>query len=164
MRNRWNNFYCCSMYNFIQIRFEAHLPKGAHLPNGWAGLELIPESKTAHIIPELEKSEYKREPIKVVMSLTKDETKTLIIARFGMLECGKNYKGTLNESCLTCNVEDNEEHRLNGCLKFREINYVDCDERIPLRNIYSDDLNVLKLIMKRINTTWNLKIGHGSMN
>ena len=38
--------------------------------------------------------EYKREPSKVVMSLTKHETKALIIARFGMLECGRNYKGS----------------------------------------------------------------------
>ena len=44
------------------------------------------------------------------MSLTKRETKMLIIARFGMLECGKNFKGTMNEICLNCNTRDTEEH------------------------------------------------------
>ena len=88
----------------------------------------------------------------------------LIIARFGMLECGKNFKGTMNEICLNCNTRDTEEHRLNECSNYLNVNYVDHDENIPFSSIYSEDLTILKPIMKRIGTVWNLKTGNGSMN
>ena len=124
----------------------------------------VPKTKTAHIISKLESNEYKREPCKEIMSLTKRETKMLIIARFGMLECGKNFKGTMGEICLNCNTRDTEEHRLNECSNYLNVNYVDHDENIPFSSIYSEDLTILKPIMKRIGTVWNLKTGNGSMN
>ena len=126
--------------------------------------ESVPKTKTSHIVHKLESNQYRREPCREIMSLTKRETKILIIARFNMLECGNNFKGTMNELCLNCNTKDTEEHRLNECLNYRNINYVDHDETIPFSSIYSEDLTILKSIMERIGTVWNLKTGLGSMN
>ena len=98
------------------------------------------------------------------MSLTKRETKTIITARFGMLECGRNYKGTMNEICNNCNTVDNEEHRLNECVNYQSTNYANDSEYVPFSHIYSNDPTVLKSIMNRISTVWNLKTGHGTMH
>ena len=56
----------------------------------------VPKTKTATIIPELDKSMYVRNPKKELLLCTKNECKIIIMARYGMLECGVNYKGTLN--------------------------------------------------------------------
>ena len=80
-----------------------------------------------------------------------------------MLECGKNYRGTITENCLTCNVIDNEEHRLNVCMRFSDTNYSNDTEKIPLETIYSEDVNSLRIIIERIEKIWNVKTGHGTI-
>ena len=68
----------------------------------------IPKTKTAHIIAHIQSNDYKRKPQPDIIQCSKQETKTIIIARFGMLECGKNYKGTMNEICRQCDVTDDD--------------------------------------------------------
>ena len=51
----------------------------------------IPKTKTLTVIPELDERGYERKPIDEILSCTKNECKTLVIARYGMLECGMNY-------------------------------------------------------------------------
>ena len=65
---------------------------------------LVMKSKTAHIIDKIENPSYQRKPLNEIVQLTKQETKTLIISRFRMLECGKSFKGTMKEICDTCAV------------------------------------------------------------
>ena len=81
-----------------------------------------------------------------------------------MLECGKNYKGTLRPDCDACNCIDDEDHRLNHCIKFRELNYYDDDNKIPFETVHSNDLMLLKPIIERIGTLWNVGNGHGTIN
>ena len=52
-------------------------------------------TKTVHIHTALTTTPYKREPSKETTNREKQRTKTIIMARSGMLECGKNYKGTM---------------------------------------------------------------------
>ena len=85
------------------------------------------------------------------------------MANFGMLECGMNYKGTIREICMTCNVSDDEEHRLNHCIKYRESNYYDENEKIPFKTIFSGDISEVKNVFPMIERVWNVKLGHGSM-
>ncbi len=66
-----------------------------------------------------------------------------MISRFGMIECGKNYKGTLDEICKKCSNIDDEDHRLNYCEKFRETNRFNDDVKIDFREIYSNDVDTL---------------------
>ena len=121
------------------------------------------KTKTASILPELEKNDYKRKPTKEILSLNKQECKTLILARYGMLECGKNFRGTLAVKCITCDEIDNEEHRLNKCSKFIDINHIDKNEKIPFDTVYSTNVESLRTVIRRIETVWNVRLGHGTM-
>ena len=98
------------------------------------------------------------------MTLTKNDCKALIISRFGMLECGTNFKGTMNDRCTTCDQVDNEEHRLNSCDKFKESNFCNNDNKIPFRWIYSKDPDVLQQTIRHISKVWNVRNVNGSMN
>ncbi len=72
----------------------------------------------------------------------------------------------MTELSNTCNVIDDEEHRLNYCARFREMNFHDSnvDDKVEFRTIFSDDHNTLKVIIDRIGKVWNMKNGHGTMN
>ena len=59
-----------------------------------------------------------------------------MIARFGLLECGKNFKGTQSEMCTECNCVDDENHRLNHCIKQRNINLYDQTEKVDYTEYY----------------------------
>ena len=122
------------------------------------------KTKTAKILDELQKPNYKRQPLKELQYQNKIDTKTLIIARNRMLECGQNFKGTQNETCNDCCSNDDEEHRLNHCIKYIEINYCNSDDKIPFNSVFSSDLNILTPILKRIRKVWNINSGHGTMN
>ena len=58
----------------------------------------IPKTKTAHIIEHIQSETYVRKPQLDVTKCSKQETKSIIIARFGVLECGWNFKGTMSET------------------------------------------------------------------
>ena len=121
------------------------------------------KTKTKTIHEDITRSTYKRTPRPELLHFSKYETKTTIIARYGMLECGTNYKGTMQEKCDQCKVKDDENHRLNYCVKLRGINFVDCDTKIEFNNIYSNDPEVLRTIIKRLGNIWNTKTAHGTM-
>ena len=93
--------------------------------------------------------------------MTKYETKSLIIARYGMLQCGVNFKGTMSTVCQICNLTDDEHHRLNVCPKWNSTiiddGYVDFDL------IYSDSIDLIRSVMKKISNLWNTKCAHGTM-
>ena len=57
----------------------------------------LPKTKTKHIIEPLYKDTYIRKPQDDLIGCTKQTAKTLMIARYGMLECGRNFKGSYNE-------------------------------------------------------------------
>ena len=86
-----------------------------------------------------------------------------MIARYGMLECGNNFKGTMNAFCDSCKVLDDENHRLNYCEKYNDINFVSADEKIDFDLVYSRDINELRKILPRINDVWDTRNAHGTM-
>ena len=98
-----------------------------------------------------------------IQRLNRHETKTLILSRFHMLECGMNFRGSLPEICPECKVTDNEQHRLNNCTRFRQTNLCDSVDKVNFDDIYSTDFSVLMSTIKSIEKVWNLKTGHGSM-
>ena len=127
------------------------------------GGKQIEKTKTKHIIEIIQNDTYERTPQHEILQCTKQETKTLIIARFGMLECGANFKGTLREFCDTCKQTDDESHRLNYCPKFKELNRYDSTDKVDFANIFSNDINTLKQIIYEIERVWNVKTAHGTM-
>ena len=97
------------------------------------------------------------------MQCNKYDTKTIIIARFGMLECGRNYKGNKPETCGLCDEIDDENHRLNNCIKFCDINFYDSDIKVDFRKVFSNDIDTLREILPSIQRVWNTKTAHGTM-
>ena len=116
-----------------------------------------PKTKTSHIIEKIESPTYQRKPLEELRGRSKHETKTIIIARFGMLECGSNYKGSMNTFCKKCKVTDDENHRLNECPVYKV-----SPNRVNFNDIYSCDPNLLTHVVKQIERLWNTKTAHGT--
>ena len=100
------------------------------------------KTKTAFLIGKVDSEHYKRNLMDPIKRLSRCEAKLLILARFHMLECGKNFKGTLPEICPSCDVTDDEQHRLNYCTRFNEINLSD-----KLTKVNFDDVTVGKIYL-----------------
>ena len=81
-----------------------------------------------------------------------------------MLECGKNFKGSMREECTYCNELDNEDHRLNYCKKFQDINLYSSHVKANFDDIFSNDEQVVKRVISHIEKVWNVKTAHGSMH
>ena len=65
--------------------------------------EPIPKTKTATIISHITEESYTRKPLEELTQLTKVQTKAILIARYGMLECRKNCEGTMSATCtMSC--------------------------------------------------------------
>ncbi len=122
------------------------------------------KSKTKTIVEEVEKTEYQRHARPEILNSTKQESKTIIIARYGMLECGSNYKGTLKAICNDCQTIDDENHRINYCKKWETVNYAKCDDKKDFNDIYSNDIAIIRKILPVIECLWNTKNAHGTMN
>ena len=119
-------------------------------------------TKTKHIYDQIQTS-YTRKPLPELIRLNKQRTRTIILARFGMLECGANFKGTLPENCRSCNVRDDENHRLNECKTWQErnrsLNPIKCD----FQDVFSDSPDKLETICTEIENLWELKYSKGRM-
>ena len=74
-------------------------------------------TKTRHIYEALSSEVYKAEPKKMIIEGNKQRTRTIFMSQNGMLECGKNMRGTIPEKCPQCDILDDENHRLNYCPK-----------------------------------------------
>ena len=123
----------------------------------------IRKTKTEHIVDKITSNDYEIEPCPTLIQCTKQETTTLTIARFHMLECGVNYRGTLRDTCQECKVIDTEDHRLNYCKKYASTNRYAQTEKVQFEDIYSNDINVVKRAIKAIEQVWDTKSAHGTM-
>ena len=154
--NEWKNLVKAR----IEIKNKSRLIDDCHkMVEG----ERVKKTKTKHIVEQIDNDLYTRMPAPELQTLTKQETKTILISRFRMLECGVNFKGSMNVVCSTCRKKDDEAHRLNHCKRFRTTNCYDNAIKPNFDDIYSTDINVLKNIASTIEKTWNTRNAHGSM-
>ena len=121
------------------------------------------KTKTASIVPIIMGHTYKREPQHTILRTTKHETKQIIIARYGLLECGKNFKGTLNANCNACNCLDDEYHRINMCINLKEVNLFDTSVKVDFDHVYSNNLEQIRTVTSHIEKIWNTRNACGSM-
>ena len=129
----------------------SHTPTGEHI-----------NTKTKDVFKRVETT-YSREALPELIRQNKQRTRTIILARYGMLECGANFKGTIPEMCRSCNIKDDENHRMNDCCAWQErnkfLNPIKCD----FNDIYSDSCDRLKNICDEIENIWELKYSKGRM-
>ena len=81
-----------------------------------------------------------------------------------MLECGKDFGGTIGGICSECNSHDDENHRLNHCMKWEKINNHHATEKVVFDSIYSTKVDVLRDLVKKIQMVWNTRNAYGTMN
>ena len=156
-KNEWAN----KVKAVIEKRNTDRLIQDCHkIENG----ENKRKTKTAHIVDQIEDPTYQRMPLKELMKSTKQETKTILIACFGILECGKNFKGTKSTTCRKCNEYDDEKHRINYCSRFQMINNFNHDSKVNYDLVYSDDIEILRELLPKISKVWNTRNANGSMN
>ena len=86
------------------------------------------------------------------------------MARYGLLECGVNYKGSLKEMCDTCCCIDDEKHRLNMCIKWKDNNLFESNSKVDYDLVYSDNLEAIRTIATHINKIWNTRTACGTMH
>ena len=121
------------------------------------------KTKTRDIHNKLTSTPYSAKPMKEIVAGTKTQAKTIILARNGMLQCGKNFKGTMNEICSECNVIDDEDHRLNKCSKWKDTNNFNSTDSPHFTNIYSENEETLKIIVMEIEKVWEMRYANGKM-
>lgn len=123
------------------------------------------KTKTKTILNVISDPSYSRNDYKnAIMLMNKNDAKTIVMARYGMLACGKNYKNQYGGTqCRSCDKIDDENHRINECINFKEINWLNMNEKINFENIYLDDVNILKELAGNIRKLWTLSYGKNAM-
>ena len=81
-----------------------------------------------------------------------------------MLECGMNFKGSMSETCMQCNMIDNEDHRLNYCEKWRNNNFYDITEKVDFSLINSNNITLIRNLLNKIGQVWNETDSNGTMH
>ena len=126
------------------------------------GIETL-KTKTKSILEKISSPQYIRKPEEELLYATKNETKAIIIARYGMLECGSNFKGKMNSICSVCSVLDDESHRFNVCPKWNQDVNQQSRVNINFDEIYSPDIEVIRPLLTKISSMWNTKCANGTM-
>ena len=108
------------------------------------------KTKSKYIMDQINQDSYQHQPIPELIASSKLQTKTLIIARAGMLECGKNLKGTIPETCKRCHVLDDENHRMKECPDWHLSIEPEDLTQVDFQDIYCNDPQKLQTLMKHI--------------
>ena len=81
-----------------------------------------------------------------------------------MLDCRRNFRrGYGNDLCRVCNLTDDENHRINYCIKYQEKNLFRSPIKFDFNSIYSDDEETVKRTLEVITHLWNIENGENSM-
>ena len=123
------------------------------------------KTKTMFVLDKLDLPNYKRGPDSFILSHDYIlYTRALIMGRYGMLKCTNNFScGYGTKMCDTCNVIDDESHRINHCGKWQGANLHGNNNKIDYGKIFSDDTSECLEIVKIILSLWDLENGKNEM-
>ena len=63
--------------------------------------------------------------------------------------------------CKTCNVLDDEDHRLNECRVYNDMNLVNKSTKANFGDVYSDENDKLNSILAHIENLWEFRYANG---
>ena len=119
--------------------------------------EITIKTKTKRIVPFIESSNYNRHPEKYLKANNKLITRAYIMGRYGMLQCAANFKGQYGDkTCKKCLAEDNENHRINVCPEWSNINLINETEKLDFDQIHSENEEESLKIVKKVIEMWDL--------
>ena len=127
--------------------------------------ETTQKTKTKYLESILAEPEFKRAPAPFIMkNQTMVYTRAFIMGRAGMLQCANNFANKYGgKMCRDCNCVDNEDHRINSCLKWTGRNYSERDDKIIFDDIYSNDVEKCLTVVKSIVHLWDLENNKNEM-
>ena len=95
-----------------------------------------------------------------LFTLSKKTVKLIIMARCGMLDCAKNFKGKYgSELCKECNEVDDESHRINVCGRWEHVNMCKGGYSIDFGAVYSEEMDTIRQISQLLRSVWNIENG-----
>ena len=119
------------------------------------------KTKTKHVLDKINEPGYSRKLdgfVDCYPSII--YTRALIMGRYRMLQCANNFSnGYGTKLCDYCKVVDDEEHRINNCKKWENVNWYHNSEKIVYSDIFSDDTDRCLIVVKAILTVWDLNNG-----
>ena len=115
------------------------------------------KTKTKSLIAILEDEDFTRKPQPFITKSNKLIARAYIMGRYGMLQCAANFSnGYGGKNCKRCQVIDDEQHRINHCPEWKNINLVDTNECIDFSLIYDDDDDISMRVVKQVIAMWDL--------
>ena len=122
-------------------------------------------TKTLKISDFIENGQYEyKRPQNPLFELPRKVVRTIIMARYGMLECANNYSGKYGTKlCKDCKVIDDESHRLNTCKRWSNVNLYGRGCSINFESVFSDDKETLLQLSTCLKSVWNLEHGKNEM-
>ena len=122
------------------------------------------KTKTKELIQKIQSESYIRTPRSEILNKSRYVAKVQIMAMFHMLKCAANFKSSFTGvDCNTCHVPDNESHRINDCLLFKENNLYTSSLKIDFTFIYSNDEEAVGRVLESVCTLWDLENGKNEM-
>ena len=113
----------------------------------------------------INKADFKRKPDPFIdQHQSVLHTRALIMGQYGMLQCANNFScGFGTKTCTVCKVIDDEEHRINDCVKYQDVNLFHSTDKIKYGDIYSNDTAECFAVVERIISMWDLENGRNKM-
>ena len=143
------------MINVKMLREDCHMKERGNTKQ---------KTKTKTILPKLDELNYIRKPLEIMSYGSVLVTRALIMARYGMLNCGVNFsRGYGGKNCEKCGTVDDENHRINNCVTFKDINLYKCQDNLDFNQIYSDDLNSIMKVIEMILKMLDLECGRNAI-
>ena len=115
------------------------------------------KTKTKNLIPLLEDENYCRNPQPFMNRNNKLIARAYLMGRYGMLQCAANFSmGYGGKNCRQCGVIDDEQHRINNCEVWKDVNLFTSNEKINFKLLYSEDEQESLPIVEKILEMWDL--------
>ena len=115
------------------------------------------KTKTRYLLEILKSDTYTRCPNMQILRKGRIMSRAQIMMMYGMLYCGKNFKvGHGGECCKKCKMIDDENHRINYCPEYREINLHDSSIKIDFRSIHLGKDEVVDRVLEVVWELWVL--------
>ena len=87
-----------------------------------------------------------------------------MMGHYGMLQCAANFSdGYGGKLCDKCGFNDDENHRINICPKWHNVNQRNEDGVTDYDQIYSDDEKESMQVISKIISMWDLGNGRNCM-
>ena len=122
------------------------------------------KTKTKELLNRLREDTYIRAPCMDILSRNRYRARVQIMSMYRMLDCAKNYKcGYRGTDCSMCKTCDDEDHRINHCIRYRRTNLYESSLKFDFSSIYSDNAETVERAIDIVCHLWELNDGKNSM-